>query len=141
MNKENGMKLVKSAVILAVFALAPFVALAEEAKAPANPSKCPYVKAQQAAGDQVQGCCPAKAAEVADKSGCCAKDGDKAACSKDAAACSKDKAACSKDAVACNKDKAACSQPAKEGCAAKDGQQADAGSCCKAKQPVASAAK
>jgi hypothetical protein len=122
------MKLIKSAVIVAVFALAPFMALAEEAKAPASQPKCPYLKSKQAAGEQVQGCCPSKAA-AADKSGCPMKDGDKTACNKDTAAC--------------NKDKAACSQPAKEGCSVKDGQQADAGACCKAKdkQPVASAAE
>jgi len=73
------MKLVKSAVIVAVFALAPFVALAEEAKAPASqPGGC----CKKACPAEKPGC-DVKAA--ADKSACCKKDGDKAACKSDGA--------------------------------------------------------
>lgn len=108
------MRLISSAVMVAVLALAPCMVLAQDQKAPASQPKCPYLKAKQAAGDSAMGCCPAKA------------EGDKAAC--------KDPKDAKCDACP-NKDKAACSQPAGGSACKKDGgKQAAAGSCCKGTQ-------
>jgi hypothetical protein len=102
-NKEIGMNMVKTAVIVAVFVLAPCLALSQEQKAPASQPKCPYLKAQAVTGDQAKSCCPAKA-DAADKSGCAMNTGDKAAC-KVGDTCKKDaeKVACKTDG-ACKKD-------------------------------------
>jgi hypothetical protein len=97
------MNLVKSAVVVAVFALAPFVALADECKAPSSqPDGCKKV----CPADADKACCPAE------KSGCAKADG----CKKDAA-----KAGCKVDG-ACKKEaaKAACKCEGECKCASGD---------------------
>ncbi len=130
------MRLLKSAVMVAVLAMAPCLALAADQKAPASQPKCPYLKAKQASGDQAPAGCPAEAAE-GDKSCCKKADG----CTK-AEGCPK--ADGCKKADACPAKDGTC--PKADSCPKTDGAKSASatdkpasGSCCKAKQPATAA--